>query len=101
MSFYRALLLAGAVVVGTSSAYADDGRKDIQLRDEGLNGFANETYSGYNNESYEPAAPLLQGRASVTEPPPAGVDVEENSDSPQSFGEPDQYPDQSYEGSDY
>jgi hypothetical protein len=62
MTSYRTLMLAGTFLFGATAAYADDGRMDIQLRDEGL----------IHSDSgvYEPAAPMFEGRASVNEPAP-------------------------------
>ena len=58
MTSYRTILLAGAVVLGATSAYADDGKKDTAIRDDSS-----------ASQSVLPA-PLFEGRASVSEPAP-------------------------------
>jgi hypothetical protein len=58
MTYYRALLFACAAVIGTTSAYADDGKMDTSIRDD------------FFASPPVPPAPLFEGRASVSEPPP-------------------------------
>jgi hypothetical protein len=60
MTSYRTMLLAGAVLLGATSAYADDGKEGIEIRDDSASAYS---------QSVVPA-PLFEGRASVNEPAP-------------------------------
>ena len=60
MTSYRTILLASAVVLGATSAYADDGKEGIAIRDGS---------SASVSDSVVPA-PLFEGRASVSEQAP-------------------------------
>ena len=60
MTSYRTMLLAGAVLLGATSAYADDGKEGIAIRDDS---------SSAVSQSVVPA-PMFEGRASVNEPAP-------------------------------
>jgi hypothetical protein len=84
MTSYRTILVAAAVVLGSTSAYASGGFKDIPLRDEGLNIHHSvprtnllESRTSQQGELAPYASvrrPVLEGRSSVSGPAPSAYE---------------------------
>jgi hypothetical protein len=72
MTSYRALLLAGAVVLSATSAYASGGKAGIANRDDGLINRSAPQSSVFDRRASEGV--LLEGRSSVVGPAPSGYE---------------------------
>jgi len=70
MNTYRTIILAGAVVLGATSAYAGDGFQDTAIRDQGLNVHhsAPRTHLLEGRTSQGTLAPYAYGGASMRDP---------------------------------